>query len=77
NIRWIFDSIQPGHEAYEGQGNHILSVADVDGDVKDEIIYGAMAVDHDGTGLYTTGIGHGDAMHVGDLDPSRKGHEVF
>lgn len=75
--RWVFDSNQPGHEAYAGQGNHSLSVADVDGDGKDEIIYGAMAVDHDGTGLYSTGLGHGDAMHVGDLDPSRKGLEVF
>ncbi|MBV7321038.1 rhamnogalacturonan lyase [Bacillus halotolerans] len=75
--RWTFDSNQPGHEAYAGQGNHSLSVADVDGDGKDEIIYGAMAVDHDGTGLYTTELGHGDAMHVGDLDPSRKGLEVF
>ncbi|WP_406621465.1 rhamnogalacturonan lyase [Bacillus atrophaeus] len=75
--RWIFDSDVPGHERYAGQGNHSLSVADVDGDGKDEIIYGAMAVDHDGTGLYTTGLGHGDAMHVGNLDPSRKGLEVF
>ncbi|WP_339192128.1 rhamnogalacturonan lyase [Bacillus sp. FSL K6-1003] len=75
--RWTFDSNQPGHEAYAGQGNHSLSVADVDGDGKDEIIYGAMAVDHEGTGLYTTELGHGDAMHVGDLDPSRKGLEVF
>ena len=54
-----------------------MSVADVDGDGKDEIIYGAMAVDHDGKGLYSTGWGHGDAMHTGNLDPSRPGLEVF
>ena len=74
---WTFDSNQPGNSAYAGQGNHNLSVADVDFDGKDEIIYGACAIDHDGTGLYSTGLGHGDAMHVGDLDPERPGLEVF
>jgi rhamnogalacturonan endolyase len=74
---WTFDSDAPGNGAYAGQGNHSLSVADVDGDGKDEIIYGAMAVDHDGKGLYSTGWGHGDAMHTGNLDPSRPGLEVF
>ncbi|WP_171684874.1 rhamnogalacturonan lyase family protein [Paenibacillus planticolens] len=74
---WTFDSDTPGNGGYAGQGNHNLSVADVDGDGKDEIIYGAMAVDHDGKGLYTTGLGHGDAMHLSDLDPDRPGYEVF
>ncbi|MDE6379945.1 MAG: rhamnogalacturonan lyase [Muribaculaceae bacterium] len=62
--RWIFDSSKPGNEAYGGQGNHNLRVADVDGDGCDEIIYGQMAVDHDGTGLYSTGMYHGDAIHL-------------
>nr|WP_231597456.1 rhamnogalacturonan lyase [Bacillus sp. SA1-12] len=75
--QWTFDSNEPGNEAYSGQGNHNLSIADVDGDGKDEIIYGAMAVDDDGTGIYTTVLGHGDAMHLGDLDPGRPGMEVF
>ena len=61
--RWVFDSNEKGRR-YAGQGNHNLRVADVDGDGRDEITYGAMAVDDDGTGLYTTGFGHGDAMHV-------------
>ncbi|WNQ09502.1 rhamnogalacturonan lyase [Paenibacillus aurantius] len=73
---WTFDSNDPGNEGYRGQGNHNLSVADVDGDGKDEIIYGAAAIDHNGKGLYTTGLGHGDALHVGDLDPTRPGLEV-
>lgn len=62
--RWTFDSSTPGLEGYGGQGNHNLRVADVDGDGRDEIIYGQMAVDHDGKGLYTTGMYHGDAMHL-------------
>ncbi len=64
NSRWVFDSDNPGCGEYAGQGNHNLRVADVDGDGCDEIIYGQMAVDHDGTGLYSTGMYHGDAMHL-------------
>ena len=74
--RWVFDT-QTGRHPYAGQGYHSLSVADVDQDGKDEIIFGAMCVDDDGTGLYTTGLGHGDALHVTDLDPDRPGLEVF
>ncbi len=62
--RWVFDTDEPRWAAYAGQGNHNLRVADVDGDGLDEITYGAMCVDHDGTGLYTTGFGHGDALHL-------------
>ncbi|MBN1509217.1 MAG: rhamnogalacturonan lyase [Sedimentisphaerales bacterium] len=76
---WTFDSDDgtPGNREYRGQGNHNLSVGDVDGDGKDEIIYGACAIDHDGKGLYTTGLGHGDAMHLSDIDPDRPGLEVW
>lgn len=74
--RWVFDS-KDGRNPYSGMGNHGLSVADVDGDGKDEIIYGAMCVDDNGKGLYTTGLRHGDALHVTDLDPERPGLEVF
>lgn len=77
--RWVFDTDDgtPGNLAFRGQGNHSVAVADVDGDDKDEIIYGSMAVDDDGQGLYSTGFGHGDALHVGDFDPKRPGLEVW
>ena len=81
--RWTFSAIRSTNSAasvnigYTGQGNHNLSVGDVDGDGKDEIMYGACAINHDGTGLYTTGLGHGDAMHMSDMDPDRPGLEVW
>jgi autotransporter-associated beta strand protein len=62
---------------YIGQGNHNLSIADVDGDGKDEIVYGACTIDDNGMGLYSTGFGHGDALHVSDMDPDRPGLEVW
>lgn len=74
--RWVFDT-KNGFPNYEGQGNHNLTAADVDNDGKDEIVYGAMVVDDNGKGLFTTGFGHGDAIHVSDLDPTREGLEVF
>jgi hypothetical protein len=74
--RWIFDS-NNGYPTYAGQGNHNLSVADVDNDGKDEIVYGSMAVDDDGTGLWNARLGHGDAMHLSDIDPDRPGLEVW
>jgi rhamnogalacturonan endolyase len=75
--RWTFDSAALGNRDFAGQGNHNLSVADVDGDGRDEIIYGGMTIDDNGKGLYSTRLGHGDALHVSDLDPSRPGLEVF
>jgi hypothetical protein len=74
--RWTFDSNSAGSQ-YTGQGNHQLSIADLDSDGRDEIVFGAMAIDDNGRPLWTTGFGHGDALHVGDLVPSRAGPEVF
>lgn len=78
--RWVFDSDKLGPpdrtNPWRGQGNHNLSVADVDGDGKQDIVYGAMVVGSDGQGLYSTGWGHGDAMHVGDFVPGNPGLEV-
>ncbi len=54
-----------------------MSVADIDDDGKDEIIYGACVIDDNGKGLYTTELGHGDALHVSDINPDRPGLEIF
>ena len=80
--RWVFDSgisYPPFKDAspYSGMGGHSISVADVDGDGKDEIVYHSMVVDDDGKGLYSTGFRHGDALHVSDMYPDRPGLEVF
>ena len=68
--RWTFDTNDERWRDYAGQGNHNLRVGDVDGDGCDEIIYGSMAVDNDGTGLYNTRMGHGDALHMTVFDPT-------
>ena len=80
--RWVFDSgtDDPPYDnasPYSGMGGHSLSIADVDFDGKDEIVYQAMTVDDDGTGLYSTGRRHGDSMHLSDLYPDRPGLELF
>ncbi|MFD1955545.1 rhamnogalacturonan lyase [Paenibacillus thailandensis] len=74
------------------QGAHSLSAADVDGDGKQEIVYGSATIDDDGSLLYssmdtmppesatpgeTARLGHGDALHVTDIDPNRPGLEIF
>ena len=76
STRWVFDS-ENRQNPFSGQGNHGLSVNDVDGDGFDEIIYGAMAVDHDGKGIYSTGLRHGDALHVSQLDPNNPDQLVW
>lgn len=78
---WKFDSKEPEYldmsPSLSGQGYHNMATADVDYDGYDEVIYGHLVLDHDGTVMYSTGLGHGDSMHVGDLVPSRPGMEVY
>ena len=66
-----------GSNTLYSNGNHNLSIADVDGDGRDEIIWGSAALDDNGKLLYATGFGHGDAIHLAAMDPDRKGMQVF
>ena len=84
---WKFDSSASGgkdknkdgklNSAYAGQGNHAFNVADLDGDGLDEVMYGSCAFDNDGTGLWSTGLGHGDANHVGVFQKDYEGLQVY
>jgi rhamnogalacturonan endolyase len=75
--RWTFDSNDSVHAAYAGQGNHQMTVGDVDGDGRDEICNGPSTINDNGSGLYVNGLGHGDALHMTDMDPDRPGQEVW
>lgn len=93
STRWLHGSLSPTEvevtdaagnktkQTYKatayGQGCHSVAVGDVDGDGYDEIIYGSAAIDHDGHLLHSTGLGHGDALHLSDLMPDRPGLEVM
>ncbi|PXY42246.1 hypothetical protein DMB65_03180 [Flavobacterium cheongpyeongense] len=79
-LRWIFDSKDtndPANNALSSQGNHQMTIGDVDGDGKDEIINGSSAINDDGKRLWTYGQGHGDALHMSDMDPDRPGQEIW
>ncbi|NUO61007.1 MAG: rhamnogalacturonan lyase [Hamadaea sp.] len=86
------DGGNPAYATLTTQGFHSMSVADVDADGKQEIVYGSATIDDDGSLLYSSfgvappessvpgqnvRLGHGDAMHVGDLDPDRPGLEIW
>ena len=74
-LRWLFDS--QNTPSYSGQGNHNLRVADIDSDGCDEIVYGAMVVNNDGKGLYSTAMGHGDAIHMFPFYPDSTQLQVW
>lgn len=73
--RWYWECRVEG--PWFGNGFHNFAIADVDMDGRDEIMFGSMTIDDNGLGLSTSGLGHGDAQHCGDLDPYRWGLEQF
>ncbi|WP_205327226.1 carbohydrate-binding protein [Glycomyces sp. YM15] len=74
--RWTFDSNQAGSQ-YEGNGAHSLSIADLNGDGRQDVVFGAMAIGSNGQPLWNTNLKHGDALHVGDFVLDNPGQEVF
>ena len=74
--RWKFNTNDKGNEPYRDMGSHTFRVADLNGDGYDEILYGSAAIARNGKGLYCTGNGHGDALHVGKFIPDRPGLQV-
>jgi rhamnogalacturonan endolyase len=73
---WTAD--HAANTAFGGKGAHSIDVANVDDDKMQEIVNGGATFDHDGKGMCSVSwSGHGDALHVGDLVPSRPGLEVF
>ena len=77
SLVWSFDTAESANNGYIGQGNHQIEAGDIDGDGKDEIIYGALAWDDNGKILWCTYQEHGDAMHLGDFDPTKEGLEFM
>ena len=80
SLRWIFDSkstTDPNNNAYSSMGNHQMTIGDVDGDGKDEVFNGSSAINDNGSRLWTSGNGHGDALHMSDMDPDRPGQEIW
>lgn len=71
--RWDGDKEKP---QIRGQGSHTMVVGDVDGDGRDEIILGSVALDHNGKVLWNLGLGHPDVMYMADLIPARPGLEI-
>ena len=77
SLQWTFDTAESKNNQYIGQGNHQIEAGDIDGDGKDEIVYGALAWDDNGSILWCTFQEHGDAMHLGDFDPTKEGLELM
>ncbi len=73
---WRWDN-RPLPRSWWGQGAHRLHAADLDGDGRDEVILGSAVIDDDGSGLWTTGLGHPDHFYLGDLQPARQGLEIY
>ena len=73
--RWKFDTADHASK-WKGMCSHCFRVADLDGDGKDEILYGSAAIDDDGSELWCNGNGHGDILHVGKFIKDRSGLQI-
>ncbi len=65
---WMRDDKTKSADNLYGKGAHSLSIADVDNDGRDEVVYGAAVINDNGEVMYETDLQHGDALHVSDFD---------
>ena len=73
--RWKFDTADHSSK-WLAMCSHCFRVADLDGDGRDEILYGSAAIDDDGSELWCSGNGHGDILHVGKFIKDRSGLQI-
>lgn len=73
--RWKFDTAEHSSK-WLGMCSHSFRVADLDGDGRDEILYGSAAIDDNGSELWCTGNGHGDCLYVGKFIKDRSGLQI-
>ena len=75
------DAYTPGNEKYVGEGNHNMTVADVDDDGNDEFISATLCYEvNDEDKLMPKWYGgrqHGDALHIGNYDPTNNNFEYL
>ncbi len=74
---WHWDTSEESVGLYYGQGAHQMHTFDVDGDGRDEVLLGSCAIDDNGQGLWSIGMGHLDTIYVSDIDPARPGLEMY
>lgn len=75
--RWGYDTGYNASAPGYADGNHNCMPADVDGDGRQELVVGATCFDDNGKVLWCNELGHGDAMHLSDFLPDRKGQELW
>ena len=75
------DAYTPGNEKYVGEGNHNMTVADVDDDGNNEFMSATLCYEvNDEDKLMPKWYGgrqHGDALHIGNYDPTNNNFEYF
>ena len=72
NKLWTYNSFMET----SGSGGHKVEIADVDGDGKQEVIYGTTCLNSDGTFRWAIFSKHPDLISIHDYIPNRPGLEI-
>ncbi len=78
----LFSRFTTGSKVDQYRSTHYLPVADIDGDGKEEILWGERCIGENGKELWAIKEkipypGHPDVVFPADILPSRKGKEIF